>query len=213
VDAALINGVTRSREELVSVAIGADDVIPLMFPTGYLTIASYDSRRFRYELRFPNREVEIGFAKNLLPLYAPKTQNPDGPFGIYSFQDDLDEGRPEDFIKRLATLIKDIPYEMHDESVYQSIAYLVCLLSGTEPRAEQHSYRGRSDLEVHTQDYIYIFEFKFNGSAEEAIAQIRNRDYAGRYAFDPRGIYIIGANFSDRKPERGLDAYIIEKIK
>ena len=41
--------------------------IPLMFQTGYLTIADYNEDANLYELRFPNREVEIGFYRQLLP--------------------------------------------------------------------------------------------------------------------------------------------------
>ena len=69
IDPEAINGQIQSYSNLL--AVGADNIIALMFQTGYLTIESYDFRRHRYTLRFPNREVEIGFAENLLPLYAP----------------------------------------------------------------------------------------------------------------------------------------------
>ncbi len=41
--------------------------------------------------------------------------------------------------------------------------------------------------------------------------QIQSRDYAGRYALDNRNLYLIGANFIEKKEERGLH-YRIEKI-
>lgn len=206
-----LNGVKRTREHLISIGLDTDDVVPLMFQTGYLTIVSYDSVTHRMTLGFPNREVEIGFASNLLPLYAPPTQDMYGPYSIYNFQDDLREGRPEEFMERLGTLLKNIPYEMHGESIYQSIVYLVCLLSGTQATPERESYKGRSDLEVETPNYIYIFEFKFNKTVEEAMKQIRERDYAGRHSLDSRTIYLIGANFSENKEERGLTGYVIEE--
>ncbi|MDE5584770.1 MAG: AAA family ATPase, partial [Muribaculaceae bacterium] len=80
IDPDSLNGQTQSYGNLL--AVGADNVIALMFQTGYLTIDSYDSRRQKYTLRFPNREVEIGFAENLLPLYAPKTSTPGSPFNL-----------------------------------------------------------------------------------------------------------------------------------
>lgn len=202
----------RSRDELVAVGMYADDPVPLMFQTGYLTISSYDSRRQRYELRFPNREVEFGFARSLLPLYVPESKKSKSPYSIYRFQDDLYEGDPESFMKRLSTLLKEIPYEQHDETNYHNITYLLCLLSGTEGESERHSYKGRTDLEVRTPNFIYIFEFKYNRSVEEAMQQIHDRDYAGRYALDPRSIYLIGANFSDKGPHRGLTGFEIEKV-
>ncbi|MDE5808106.1 MAG: PD-(D/E)XK nuclease domain-containing protein, partial [Muribaculaceae bacterium] len=129
------------------------------------------------------------------------------------FQMDLVEGRPEDFMDRLATMLKDIPYESHNEKTYQNLAYLLCRLSGTEASLEHHSYLGRSDMEVRTRRFIYIFEFKYNRSVEEAMKQLHERDYAGRYALDPRTLYLIGANFSDKAPYRGLTGYEIEKIE
>ncbi|MDE6668082.1 MAG: ATP-binding protein [Muribaculaceae bacterium] len=82
--------------------------------------------------------------------------------------------------------------------------------AGSEAQTEHHTNNGRTDLEIITSAYIYIFEFKYNKSAEEAIAQIHSRDYAGRYALNKRQLYLIGANFSDSA--RGLDSWIIEKL-
>ncbi|MDE6681983.1 MAG: ATP-binding protein [Muribaculaceae bacterium] len=207
-----LNGTYRKRESLVAVGMNSADAVPLMFQTGYLTIESYDPRLRRMQLRFPNREVEIGFAMNLLPLYAPATEDEDSEFSIHKFQDDLFNGDPDAFMTRLATLLKDIPYGQHSEPAYQSIVYILCLLCSLDSAIERHSYKGRSDLEVKTPDYIYIFEFKYNRSVEEAMQQIHERDYAGRYSLDPRTLYLIGANFSEKSPDRGLTGYEIEKI-
>lgn len=196
-------------------AVGIDNINPvaLMFQTGYLTIESYDENRLRYTLRFPNKEVELGFARSLYPLYVAKAQQPNSPFDINKFQDDLFDGEPETFMKRLQTLIKDIPYESQNESTYRSIVWLVCILSGMISDAERHSYLGRSDLEVKTPDNVYIFEFKYNGSADEGMKQIRDRDYAGRFAMDSRSVYLIAANFSDNAQSRGLTEWQICKLK
>ncbi len=115
-------------------------------------------------------------------------------------------------MKRLEALFKDLPGEDHKESTYRAITYLLCLLSGTEASAERHSYKGRSDMEVLTPDYVYVFEFKYNKSVTEAMKQIHSRDYAGRYAMDSRTIYLIGANFSESKDSRSLE-YCIEEMK
>lgn len=204
-----INGQTQSYSNLIGVGLGSENVLALMFQTGYLTIGSYDARRQKFMLRFPNHEVEIGFAQNLLPLYAPKTERIGSPFSLECFQEDLYEGNPEEFMKRLTALIKDLPGEDHRESTYRAITYLLCLLSGTEAQAERHSYKGRSDLEVLTPDYIYVFEFKYNKSVQDAMEQIHSRDYAGRYAMDQRNVFLIAANFNERKENRGLE-YKIE---
>lgn len=81
------------------------------------------------------------------------------------------------------------------------------------PIAEHHGYKGRSDLEVATSGDVYIFEFKYNRSVKEAMDQIHSRDYAARYALDPRTVYLIAANFTESKEERGLTYKIETMVK
>ncbi len=207
-----INGKMCSKKELTAVGLNDSNPIPLMFQTGYLTIWRYIREIDLYELRFPNREVEIGFYTDLLPVYAPPTDNPYSPFSFPLFKIDLFEGRPDDFMQRLATLLKDLPGEDHRESTYRAITYLLAVLCGTKTIAEHNGYKGRSDIEVATSSYIYLFEFKYNNSVSEAMEQIQSRDYAGRFALDPRTIYLIGANFNENKENRGLE-YKIERVR
>ncbi len=204
-----INGKKCTKKELTAVGMNDSNPLPLMFQTGYLTIWKYLKDLNLYELRFPNREVEIGFYDDLLNVYVPDLHNPSSPFEFSLFKIDLYEGRPEDFMERLAVLMKDLPGEDHCESAYRAITYLLAVLCGTTAIAEHHGYRGRSDIEVQTGNYVYVFEFKYNKSVEEAMEQIRSRDYAGRYVLDSRKLYLIGANFNEKKGERGLE-YRIE---
>ncbi|MDE5585250.1 MAG: ATP-binding protein, partial [Muribaculaceae bacterium] len=191
-----INGRLCTREDLMAVRFNDPNPLPLMFQTGYLTIASFCRETNLYQLRFPNREVEIGFYQQLLPIYVPEVRDPYSPFSFTQFKMDLFEGRPRDFMKRLATLLKDLPGEDHCESTYRAVTYLLAVLCGTQPLAEHHGYKGRSDLEVATSRFIYIFEFKYNKSVSEAMEQIKDRDYPGRFAMDSRNLYRIAANFS-----------------
>ncbi|MDE6192798.1 MAG: ATP-binding protein [Muribaculaceae bacterium] len=204
-----INGKMCTREELIAVGLNDSNPIPLMFQTGYLTIGGYDRESKVYEMRFPNREVEIGFYQQLLPLYAPIVSDPFSTFSFVHFKKDLVNGQPQDFMKRLATLLKDLPGEDHRESTYRAVTYLLAVLSGTQAVAEHHGYKGRSDIEVMTSRYIYVFEFKYNKSVREAMDQLKERDYAGRYAMDSRKLFLIGANFHSDKDNRGLDFEII----
>lgn len=207
-----INGKTCSRKELTAVGLNDRNPIPLMFQTGYLTIADYNKETGLYELRFPNREVEEGFYDELLKVYIPDTTDPFSPFDFTLFKTELAEGRPEDFMKRLATMLKALPYEDHKESSYRAVTFLIAVLSGTPALAERHGYRGRSDLEVFAGRNVYIFEFKYNKSLQEAMDQIRDRDYAGRYAMDPRQVYLIAANFIEDADTRRLE-YEIKALK
>ena len=206
-----INGQTCTRDELLAVGLNDSNPIPLMFQTGYLTIGSQIGDDM-YLLRFPNKEVEKGFYLQLLPLYVPEVKDPFSPFSFSLFKMDLIEGRPEGFMKRMGTLLKDLPYEDHNESTYRAVTFLLTVLSGTPALAERHGYKGRSDLEVFAGKNIYIFEFKYNKSVEEAMDQILSRDYAGRYALDPRTVYLIAANFNETKEDRSLH-YEIRQLK
>ena len=200
-----INGKSCTRNELIAVGLNDRNPLPLMFQTGYLTIADYNKHTKLYELRFPNREVETGFYEELLKVYIPDTTDPFSPFGFTLFKTDLAEGRPEDFMKRLASMLKALPYEDHNESTYRAVTFLIAVLSGTPALAEHHCYRSRSDLEVFAGRNIYIFEFKYNKSLQEAMDQILDRDYAGRHAMDSRQVYLIGANFIEDKDTRQLE--------
>lgn len=205
-----LNGKVCTREELISVGLNDRDPVPLMFQTGYLTIAAYHSDMSLYELHFPNREVEIGFYQQLLPVYVPEVRDSDSPFRFTLFKQDLFAGRINEFMQRLATLLKDLPGEDHNESTYRAITYLLAVLSGSPSIAEHHGYKGRSDIEVIAGKYIYLFEFKYNRTVEEAMKQIHSRDYAGRYALDSRTLYLIGANFIENKEDRGLQYEILK---
>ncbi|MDE6379969.1 MAG: ATP-binding protein [Muribaculaceae bacterium] len=199
-----LNGQMCTKKELIAVGIDDRNPLPLMFQTGYLTIDSYDKDMRLYALRFPNREVEIGFYEDLLRVYIPESQLPDSPFRFTHFKQDLFGGRPHDFMARLASLLKDLPGADHKESSYRAITYLLAVLSGSHAIAEHDGYKGRSDIEVIAGRYIYIFEFKYNKSVEEAMGQIHSRDYAGRYAMEKRKVFLIGANFENGKQHRGL---------
>lgn len=204
-----INGVEATDEDLTSVGFDHLNPVPLMFQTGYLSIDSYDKESQLYTLRFPNREVEIGFYRNLLRLYAPPTAEA-GPLDFTQFKSDLTKGDIHSFMKRLQTMLKDLSGRDHNESTYRAITFLLTKLCGTKAIAEHDGYKGKSDLEVFTSRFIYLFEFKYNKSVEEALDQIYDRDYAGRFAMDMRKIYLIAANFNEKKNKRGLEYEIIE---
>lgn len=203
-----LNNCRATEDQLLSVGIHDPNPIPLLFQTGYLTIK--DSVGPVYFLHFPNKEVEIGFSRSLLPLYLPEAADLNGEFSMFDFMQDMVEGRPENFMTRMDAMIKSVPYEKQDESLYQNAVYLLFTLIGADARLEEHSNIGRPDLTIRTKDFVYVFEFKYNRSAEEAIRQIHERDYAGRFAAGERTVYLIGANFS--KEKHGLEQWIIEEI-
>ena len=207
-----LSGLRFKRDELLSIGQHSGNPIPLMFQTGYLTIDSYEIRRNLYSLRFPNREVEIGFSKFLLPLYAPEANRTGSQLYFQRFNDDIFDGHPEAFMKRLKALFAGEAYRFHSEAEYQSLLYIIMTLAGADAEMERHTSNGRTDLEIKTDDYIYIFEIKYNKSVGEAMEQIYSRGYAERFALDPRKKFLIGINFIDRESAHGIENYKIETI-
>lgn len=187
------------------------DIIPLFYQSGYLTIKGYDERYESYCLGYPNAEVKYGFINCLAPEYL-NTKNT-SPLDIRSFGLDIDNGRPNDFMERFKAIFANLPYpagnvtEHVTEQNFQNAIYIVFMLLGKFVRTEIHSAKGRADCIVETDDYVYIFEFKRDSSAKEALEQIEAKEYAASYSADKRKLFKIGVNFSTK--ERNLTEWEI----
>ena len=198
---------------LNSIDSASNNPIPVIYQSGYLTIKGYDPRFGIYKLGFPNLEVEEGFVKYLLPFYtsisAAKT-----PFEIGRFVQEVESGNYDAFFRRLQSFFADTPYEViagqkperDTELHYQNVLFIVFKLVGLYTQVEYHTSNGRIDLVLQTNQYIYIMEFKLNGTAEEALRQIEEKGYALPFSGDNREVFKIGVNFSSetRNIERWL---------
>ena len=173
------------------------DILPLLYQTGYLTIADYDDAANLYILGFPNREVKYGFLKSLLPEYTPIAVPSSGK-DIYALRLCERAGDTEGMRDILTALFASIPYTTNDapfEHYFQSVLYLVFTLLGQFVQCEVHSSRGRADCIVETDDFVYIFEFKVDKPAQEALQQIEDKGYAAPFAADSRQVFKIGVSF------------------
>lgn len=183
--------------------------IPVIYQSGYLTIKGYDREFGIYRLGFPNREVEEGFMKYLLPFYA-NTDKVDSSFHIQKFVREIRSGDYDSFFRRLQSLFADTPYELvRDlELHYQNVLFIVFKLIGFYVKAEYHTSEGRIDLVLQTDSFIYLMEFKLNGTADEALRQINEKGYALPFVADPRQLFKIGVNFSAKT--RNIEEWKIE---
>ena len=176
------------------------DIIPLLYQSGYLTLKEYDSDFDSFTIGFPNEEVKYGFTTSLTPVYL----NTDKPLDIRSFAKDIKFGNLDSLKERFVSVFARLPYatisnnkkESVIEQNFQNVIYLVFLLLGQFAQVEQHSAKGRADCIVETGKYAYIFEFKKDSSAKDALKQIEENGYALPYAADSRIVYKIGVNFS-----------------
>lgn len=197
----------EEEASLTDYRIDNEDPVPLFYQTGYLTIKGYD-REFRsYALGYPNEEVKYGFLKSLAPYYlcAEKSSR---PLDVRNFVMDIRKGDTDSLRERFTALFARLPYPSDEKVVeqnFQNVIYIVFMLLGQFVVTELHSAKGRADCVVETDDYIYIFEFKRDKSAEEALQQIEDSGYAKPYAADKRTLLKIGVNFNSS--ERTLDGW------
>ena len=236
----LDGGVELNEAGLETYRAVAENALPILFQSGYLTIKEYISDVRLYRLGFPNDEVRYGFLENLLPAYSavPFTQ---GGVWVARFVQDIREGKIDSFMERMQAIIAGIPYDNFTEENlklreqnYQAAVYLIFALMGQFVQTEVHCYSsaatdgggstqqrcfgkaetrsqnytrmysfddgtGRADCVITTADSVYIFEFKLsgNGSAEDALNQIKEKRYAEKYLVDGKTIVLIGAGFDE----------------
>ena len=134
----------------------------------------------------------------------------ESPFEIQKFVREVRAGDYESFFRRLQSFFSDIPYELACELElhYQNVLYIVCKLVGFYVKAEYHTSEGRVDMVLQTDKFIYIMEFKLNGTAEEALRQIEDKHYARPFATDSRKLFKIGVNFSVET--RNIEKWLVE---
>ena len=183
--------------------------IPVIYQSGYLTIKGYDEEFGMYRLGFPNREVEEGFIRFLLPFYA-NVNKVESPFEIQKFVREVRSGDYNSFFRRLQSFFADTTYEVirDQELHYENVLFIVFKLLGFYTKVEYHTSEGRIDLVLQTDKFIYIMEFKLNGTAEEALQQINDKHYALPFETDGRKLFKIGVNFSAET--RNIEKWIVE---
>ncbi len=199
-----------TSDVLNSVDSASTNPIPVIYQSGYLTIKDYDKEFDMYTLGFPNREVEEGFVKFLMPFYTNITA-PETGFAIQNFVREVRGGEIDAFMRRLQGLFADTSYEQikRDMEVhYQNVIFIVTKLMGFHVKAEYHTSSGRIDLVLQTDKYVYVMEFKLDGTAEDALHQINEKGYALPFESAGRRLFKVGVNFSSET--RNIERWVIE---
>ena len=148
--------------------------VAVLYQSGYLTIKGFRPRGRVYKLAIPNEEVREGLLKCLLPFYAAGNEQKNDTF-LLRFTDAIYQGDIENAMVLLRAFFSSIPYdaEQQNENHYKTIFYLIFKLSlPFVTNTEVRSAAGRADAVVETDDAVYVFEFKLDGSADEALKQI-----------------------------------------
>lgn len=186
-----------SQDELDSIHQADINPIPVLFQSGYLTIKDVNKEFDLYRLDFPNEEVREGFVKFLLPYYVYCRQSQQKTI-VSKFVTALRSGDADTFMQLMQSLMAGTPYELirELENHYQNVMFIITKLMGFYVQAEYRTSHGRIDLMIGTDKYVYIIELKFNGAADDALAQIDAKDYSLPFNIDGRQVIKIGANVS-----------------
>ena len=196
----------ESRDRLSDYRMDDPNPVPLLYQSGYLTIQDYDKKFRSYQLGYPNDEVKYGFIHSLIPTVLGGETDPK-PLEARSFVHDTESGNTDSIRDRLTALFSSLPYPEGDpkyfdkyvERDFQNVIYITFMLLGQYVKTQVHNAVGRADVIVETDNYVYIFEFKRDKTAAEALQQIEEKGYALPYSADPRTIFKIGVNFDSSK--------------
>ena len=197
------------------------DMSGLLFQTGYLTVKriEYKGYQAKYYLGYPNMEVYRAFTHNLLEAFTYKV-NSTVNGALIRMQDGLEEGKVGEFVRQLEILLADISYHLHPknkpeeeafkmwEGYFHTIIYLITSFMNLYVQSEIIKHKGRLDLMIETDDFLYLIEFKLDKPIENAIEQIKNRDYLKSYINSPKTIHLVGISFS--KTERNVTTWTSE---
>ena len=198
--------IARSYEaqEFVDYRATVEAPVPMIYQSGYLTIKGYNREDDEYKLDFPNHEVASGFLTLLASGYFQTPTQPNS--WANKLKKALHHGKPEDFHNLLDDFLASIPYSVREsngekshERQFQYTVYLIMRLIGSCRNTVYHekaTSKGRADCVIETPRYVYIFEYKLDRPAAEAMAQISDRGYAEPYAHDGRPVYAIACSFS-----------------
>lgn len=198
--------IARSYEaqEFVDYRATVEAPVPMIYQSGYLTIKGYNREDEEYKLDFPNHEVASGFLAILASGYFHTPTEPNS--WANKLKKALHHGNPEDFCNLLDDFLASIPYSVREsngekshERQFQYTVYLIMRLIGSCRNTVYHekaTSKGRADCVIETPRYVYVFEYKLDRPAAEAMAQIGDRGYADPYAHDGRPVYAIACSFS-----------------
>ena len=195
----------------------AQNVLPILYQAGYLTIKEFIVGGNVYRLGFPNDEVRYGFLDNLLPAFTSVGRSDTG-HAVWELVKAIQSGDVDGFMMRIQSILSGIPYDTIPagevtlrERDYQIAVYLVFSLVGEFVQTEVQNASGRADCVVHTANSVYLFELKLwsKGTAADALSQIKSNGYDVPYRSSGKRLILVGASFDEKK--RTLGTWEIEE--
>ena len=197
-----LTGKYYDPSQFVDYKADVEKPLPMIYQSGYLTVKDCDLEMGTFLLDFPNNEVKKGF----VTLVANNYLQPEKDSGSWArdIVGALKTGDLELLHKLLTSFLADIPYTMRRKETerereryfHYTFYLLMRMVSVYTVYTEKQQSEGRVDCIVETPNYIYIFEFKLDGTADEALSQIEEKGYARPYEADSRKLFKVGTVFS-----------------
>jgi hypothetical protein len=215
-----------SESDLEAWDIDNMKLLPLLFQTGYLTVKEWKNEK-EIMVDQPNDEVRDGFNTQLFgaitdDYYTSDKAQKSRKMLMSREYDNYMETMKEAFNKMSYFVIpsKKDKIEVQEngktkvylsrEIYFQSVFYSLMFQMQTDDFRVQNEVQtstGRIDLLIETKDRIFIYEFKCDKTAEEAISQIKRKKYAEAYKSDNKEIILFGINFISE--QKNIEKYII----
>ena len=200
-----LTGKYYGMEEFMDYKATVEKPLPMIYQSGYLTIKGYELEFGTFLLDFPNNEVKHGFVTLVAANYL-KSDRTKMRSWLQELVVSMRQGDPEALRKLMTSFLAGIPYTMRRkedererERYFHYTFYLIFnMVSVYTVYTEKEQSEGRVDCIVETDKYVYVFEFKLDGTAGEALAQIEAKGYARPYEADARKLFRIGAVFSSQ---------------
>lgn len=171
----------------------------LLYQTGYLTLVDYSKEDRIYTLDYPNFEVRDALAQHLITAY--REDNNTAVPTVVDFRNALRNYDLDDAMKQINIIFSTLPYdhwEAKKETFYHALIHLTFVLLGAYIQCEIHTSNGRCDAIVHTDKYIYAFEFKLDKSAKTALKQIEDKGYLDPFLTSNKTKIAVGVSFSSK---------------
>jgi Predicted AAA-ATPase/PD-(D/E)XK nuclease superfamily len=196
-----LGNMTVSPDVLDAATIENQDYRSLLYQAGYLTVINEDIENNLITLGFPNFEVEQSFNRHLWATYVHCSVMDTG-VAVTDLREAMQTHNTKQVVKIFNGLFGSIPerifYAEH-EAYFHAVIFLTFTLLSYDVRAEVFAGLGRADAVVHTPDRIWLFEFKLNGTAADAMQQIEDRQYAQKYAASGKELALVGLAFDAKK--------------
>jgi hypothetical protein len=179
------------------------DLLALFFQSGYFTIKSTEIKmgRINYHIGFPNYEVELSFEQDLLGLYLGVDNVPKVDDCAQRMYKALASQNYSAVIEELNNQLSFIPGKLlkRAESYYHTVAAMALRYSGAAVNIEEWVSTGIIDNTVTIGDFVYIFEFKIDKTADVALAQIHKKKYYAKFLGTGKKVILFGITFNTAK--------------